>query len=307
MTTRTNQARQIDPQLDDLTLPALITEAESTITLQFGRAEAMLEFQCTGNHGGRILSYSLNGNDILVPGNESGMFGSTFWTSPENWGWPPPPAIDAHPYEVLINRAENIITLKSAVDDNLGVRVEKQFSVSENADAVHVDYTIVNTSDAPGHFAPWEISRVEKGGTTFYRTGNDRPDAANRGHMAIQHQGTLRAYHHPRDLTSDAKHFDTAGDSWIAHTDGKLLFIKQFERCMRAAPGESEIEIYACPDYVEVEQQGTYTEIAPAASLPWRVTWHLMALPQPATANDLQAMTALVEQRINRNRQHRPK
>jgi hypothetical protein len=298
MTTRNNQARQIDPQPDDLTLPPRITVDESTIALQFGSAEAMLEFQCTGNHGGRILSYSLNGNEILVPENESGMFGSTFWTSPENWGWPPPLAIDAHPYEVCVDRVENTITLKSAVDAQLGVRVEKRFSVAENGDAVHVDYTIVNTSDSPSQFAPWEISRVEKGGTTFYRADDVRPDATNRGHMAIQHQGSLRAYHHPRNLTTDAKHFDTAGDNWIAHTDGQLLFIKQFDRCTQAAPGESEIEIYACPNYVEVEQQGTCTEIAPSESLTWRVTWHLMELPHSAPTNDLQALTALVETQL---------
>ena len=46
------------------------------------------------------------------------------------------------------------------------------------------------------------------------------------------------------------------------------------------APGESEIEIFSnqSPQYVELEQQGELSTLAPGAATSWTVVWHLVAL-----------------------------
>jgi hypothetical protein len=50
-----------------------------------------------------------------------------------------------------------------------------------------------------------------------------------------------------------------------------------------AAPGEGEIEIYAVPEYVEVEQQGAYKEINPKDTYQWSVDWFLVQIPKSVT------------------------
>ena len=46
------------------------------------------------------------------------------------------------------------------------------------------------------------------------------------------------------------------------------------------APGEAEIEVYANPRYVELEAQGPYATIAPAASVSWTVVWLVREVPR---------------------------
>ena len=84
---------------------------------------------------------------------------------------------------------------------------------------------------------------------------------------------------------------------WIAHVDGDALLVKTFEAVARArqAPGEAQLEIYANPahTYVEVEVQGAYETIAPAAASAWRVVWLLRRLPAGLSA--IAGSAALVE------------
>jgi hypothetical protein len=90
-------------------------------------------------------------------------------------------------------------------------------------------------------------------------------------------------------LLGDAK-------GWVAHVnaDGVLL-LKVFADLAagQAAPGEAEVEIYTGSGYVEVENQGSYANIAPGASSEWSVRWYVRALPSTVAANV--GSSALVE------------
>ncbi|MBN2526685.1 MAG: hypothetical protein JXR76_09845, partial [Deltaproteobacteria bacterium] len=217
------------------------------------------------------------------------------WTAPENWGWPPPLAIDSDNYTTQVNSDTGEIILISALDAKLNVRIEKRIRVTADAGAIQVTYRIMNEAGETQSFAPWEISRVAKGGTTFYRQGSAAINARNRGVMELQQANGICAYHHPTHMTDDAKLFDTSADNWIAHTNGHLLFIKQYDPCTTPAPGEADIEIYACPNYVEVEQQGTFAPIAPGDSTSWNVIWSLHQLPQNIKTSDPAALAGVVD------------
>ncbi|MBN2717490.1 MAG: hypothetical protein JXX14_16690 [Deltaproteobacteria bacterium] len=295
MTRGTYSAAQTQTQSQYSQQPVQIIRNGDHITMAFDAPQGQCEMTCTGSHGGRIISFRLDGHEILVAPNESGMFGSTFWTSPENWGWPPPAVIDENPYKIQVDDSQQIFELTSEPDASLGIRVQKRFAVATELNAVHVDYTIINTSDQVQRYAPWEISRVEKGGVTFYRPGNEILNVKNRGVMKMQRHSGISAYHHPTDMTDDAKLFDCSADGWIAHTDGRMLLIKQFDPCTQQAPGEGDIEIYACPNYVEVEQQGTYSDIFPKNSTTWRVTWSLHRLSENIQKTDLASLLSTVD------------
>lgn len=277
-------------------MKADITQEGSTISIQFTSPDGECRLGCSGANGGRITSFSLDNHEILVQPNSSGMFGSTFWTAPENWGWPPPLAVDANPYRVGIDKTKGVIELTSDVAPVPGVRISKRLSVTQAGDGINVDYTIMNPTDKHKKYAPWEISRVEKGGITFYRSGDRTPDARNRGVMNIQRHGDICAYHHPTNLVDDGKLFDCSADGWIAHTDGRLIFLKQYGICERLTPGEGDIEIYACPNYVEVEQQGNYDEIAPGDATTWRVVWSLHSLPEKTKTSDTATLVPIVDE-----------
>jgi hypothetical protein len=91
--------------------------------------------------------------------------------------------------------------------------------------------------------------------------------------------------HGGRDDARKGKLFADGEEGWLAHVDGDLLFVKVFPEVSRErqAPGEGEVEIYVDPagEFVEVEQQGPYEEIAPGGELRWACRWALERL-EPA-------------------------
>lgn len=246
--------------------------------ITFANSSDHWKFVCSNANGGRIISFQQNGKEILVPKNNSGMFGSTFWTAPENWGWPPPVTIDESDYSGHVNIDDKTVVLESPMDPHLNICISKTFSVDEKKNGIHVDYRIHNKSISPQSFAPWEISRVEKEGLTFYRKGNATVPGVTRGDITTSLSNGICWYTHSAKMKDDAKLFDSSSDGWIAHTNGPLLFIKKFQSASTIAPGEGEIEIYACPNYVEVEQQGSYVEIPAEGQTCWRVSWYLRSM-----------------------------
>ncbi len=76
--------------------------------------------------------------------------------------------------------------------------------------------------------------------------------------------------------------FADGAEGWIAHVEDDVLLVKSFGDTTpsEAAPGESEIELYAdgAHTYVEVENQGAYASIAPGATATWTVRWYLHKL-----------------------------
>lgn len=229
--------------------------------------------------GGRIIEFSSRGRNVLV--TYGPQFGSTFWVSPQSlWNWPPPNEIDSAPYAMQVD--SDSATLTGDVSPLLGVKVVKRFTVDSVNSAVNVEYGIVNAQAEPVTVAPWEVTRVA-GGLTFYAT-NFQPLA--KSNLPVVESGGYVWYDYaPLLINGIPKLFDTSRGGWIANINKGLLLLKTFENItvQTAAPGEAEIEIYAHPDadhaYIEVEQQGAYTILAPGDRLTWEVQWQLHEVP----------------------------
>lgn len=231
--------------------------------------------------GGRIMEFSYHERNALVTSGP--QVGSTFWISPQSlWDWPPPVEIDSAPYTAQVDSAS--VTLTGNASPLLGVYVIKRFSVVPGVPAINVEYVIVNTQVGPINVAPWEVSRVA-GGLTFYPCRSQRLTISNLPIM--ESQGYVWYDYNPLLIGGGGipKLFDTSRGGWIANVNQGLLFLKIFDNIKphEAAPGEAEIEVYAHPDadhpYIEVEQQGSYTTLAPGGRLAWSVQWRLYEVP----------------------------
>lgn len=247
----------------------------------FGAARLVVD----PSDGGRVIEFSLAGKNVLRERSESESYGSSFWTSPQSdWGWPPPFELDAAPWAAKVEG--KVLRLESAVVDELGVQVTQRILVDEAREAVNFHYTIANRGASPRKVAPWQNTRVRPSGLTLYPSGG-----------ALYEQSTLRfdtsgkvAYfkHDPSRFMDGAKSFGDGKEGWLAHVDGDLLFIKVFGDVPpeHQAPNEGEIEIFVdgAGKFVEIEQQGSYVELAPGESTDWRVTWYLRRLPEHVAA-----------------------
>lgn len=259
-------------------------------------------FECDARTGGRVTAFSLDGANVLAgPAINPDNFGSTFWTSPQSdWGWPPPLEIDRAAYESQV--VGETLVLTSPRCPQLGVRVIKRFAADSLGRAIAIEYLIENVGPKPRSFAPWEVSRVFSGGTTLFPAGHERRVSENfRPLRTSETDGIVWHCHDVRLIEADEKLFADGAQGWVAHVAGDKLWIKTFADIApeQQAPGEGEIEIYANRSYVEVEQQGAFSEIAPGARLSWAVRWYLRTIPPDIDSSvGSRALVALVQESI---------
>jgi hypothetical protein len=229
--------------------------------------------------GGRIVELSLAGRSVVVPRSESvRAYGSSFWPSPQSdWKWPPPPELDALPWQARIDGP-------AIVAESLENR-EQRLSASQRIEALSsggfaIDYRIRNHSSTPRKLAGWQNTRVRPRGLTFFPSSS--PSYPQSAFALAPQSGVMWFAHGGHGDARKGKLFADGDEGWLAHVDGDLLFVKVFPEVApeRQAPGEGEVEIYVDPagEFVEVEQQGPYEEVAPGGELHWSCRWALERL-----------------------------
>jgi hypothetical protein len=260
-------------------------------------------------NGGRMTALRIGGSagpNLLADAETTGQadnWGSTFWPSPQNWAWPPTDAgsinaINTLPYEVVSDALT--LTLTSQVNATApAVFVIKKFSADLAKQAIVIEYTMSNGGTEPVSVAPWEITRVAAGGITFYAEASE--PVVHDPNMVVPSTTSadgVRWYEHDPNLVSPSKFF-ADGKGWLAHAAGDLLLIKSFPDLTpdQSPTGEAEIEIYAAPKYVEVENQGAVQTLAPGQALHWTVRWYARKLEQPAVVGSAE-LVAYVQNQI---------
>ena len=227
-------------------------------------------------HGGKILSVKLGEAEVLNQGRFPNSFGSTFWTSPQaEWNWPPVAEYDTKPFSAELK--DGTLVLTGEKSERFGYRIRKRFESNPEDGTIVVTYTIVNESDQTRKVAPWEISRVPNGGVVFFDATAVEPANNMEGLPFTFSDG---AAWYVMDEASMNRKVNADGHGWLAFSAGGLMLVKAFDdiEAAQAAPGEAEIQIYANPGktFVEIEEQGPYTTLAPGASLDWTVRWYVL-------------------------------
>ena len=227
--------------------------------------------------GGRIVSLKSNRHELLLQDSINPInYGSTFWVSPQDWGWPPPAILDRGRYSVRIEN--NSLMLSSGVDDLMKCKIEKTIHSVVGDTSFVIEYKIINESDIILKYAPWEVTRVPAGGITFFPegpAGGKRQSKLN----IIKHEGIVWFYFDPLLVNDHQKLFYNGKEGWLAHQTNSLLFIKRYPDISyeQEAPGETEVELYINKNrtYMELEIQGEYVSLSPKDTIVWKVCWFL--------------------------------
>jgi len=168
-----------------------------------------------------------------------------------------------------------------------GASVEKDFSADDKACSIALRYTI--KASKPIAAAPWEITRVPRGGIAFFPQGDSTRLAAGPLSPYTSTTAANTASIVWVDDTSKgapvpvggAKLVADGAGGWLAYALHDVLFIKRFTDVPPAAfaPKEGDIEVYPGSDYLELEVQGAYTQLNAGDSIPWTVQWRAVAIP----------------------------
>lgn len=240
-----------------------------------------MSFSVSSKTGGRIISFKKGGCELLTSDSIHPVYyGATLWLSPQSAFWPPYPTLDKLPYNISV--ADDKLCMVSRTDD--GIRVTKEFSISKKDTAIYIRYKVENISGQILKLALWDVARVF-GGLSFFPVGEDN-DEINRSDIPDSYieNGVLWFPFTQKENEKGQKLFSTASEGWIAHYYNNLLFVKCFPdiRVSEIPPEQGEAEIYVAPEgkYLELENHGCYTSLAPNESVEYNQKWFLISLDQ---------------------------
>jgi hypothetical protein len=250
-------------------------------------------FEIDPQTGGRVATLSVSASDLIIStghpadggGTDPTTWGSVFWTSPRSaWTpqtWPPPAAIDSAAYTGGISGTH--VVLNGSTDTSIGVSMSKDYAADATTGLITIGYTINATKAI--HAAPWEVSRVPRGGIAFFPAGS----SLTAGPLTVTQSGGIVWFDDgPQTATSpDGSKLSADGSGgWEAYVVGGNLFAKKFTDVpanMQAPAPEGEIGVYPGAGFIEFEVQGPYTQIAAAGKLSWSTSWRAVKVPSSVT------------------------
>jgi hypothetical protein len=272
-------------------------------------------FEVDPDDAGRIVTFSLDGVNVLVPSGT--YFGSVFWPSPQSaWpgGWPPPAEFDTTPYSGGIEGNAIVLHGTAASSAFHMLRVTKRFTANAEHQVVTIEYTLHNDGVSTAMVAPWEITRVRPGGLIFFPDSGASLIAFSNPAIPFTSAESARWFEYrAAAITASSKSGADATEGWAAHVDchatlertcggPSLVLIKSFADVAPAtfAPGEAEVELYAdgAHGYVELEDQGSYAAIPAGGERTWVMHWYLRELPSLATLNGNPALLDFVRSQL---------
>ena len=250
---------------------------------RFATGDVVLEIDAAA--GARVATLSLGGTHLIVPsGTDPTTWGSVFWTSPRSdWTpqtWPPPVMIDSAMYSGGISGTH--VVLNGPTETSLGVSMSKDYAADAATGWIKIAYTINATKAIRA--APWEVSRVPRGGIVFFPSGT----SVTPGPLTItQSSGIVWFNDAPMTATSPdgAKLAADGSGGWTAYVLNGNLFLKKFvdQPASAQAAGEGEVDIYPGNGFLEFEVQGPLMSIPASGSLPWSIEWRVVKIPAGVT------------------------
>jgi hypothetical protein len=145
-------------------------------------------------------------------------------------------------------------------------------------------YSITNISDEIKKAAPWEITRVHKGGLLFFPIGEGQVGNKHFGPAPTDVLDGIVWYKDEKEKPKESElSIANGSEGWAAYAIDGRVFIKKFPdvKPEDQAPGEAEVSIYvdATSDYVEFEIQGKYGAIKQGDRISWSVEWFAANIP----------------------------
>jgi hypothetical protein len=229
--------------------------------------------------------------------NATGIYrdfgGAKLWNAPQkDWryawgGWPPDLTIDSAP-SVLTIAPGDAITLVGAASAAVGVRYTRRLAL--DGGAVLNDVEMRCCADHPTSWGVWSVLCMRPEGTVYLpvpadaRLWTGEAEKASPESYGWTRYGSVMVLGHP-PAKGGQKLFCASSASWIGYlVDGQALFITYRAADAVPAPaGEAGSEIYACPDFIELEHIGRLETLQPGAVARFSERWHLRPGPTTAT------------------------
>ena len=244
-----------------------------------------IELKISPQDGGKIISFKLNEDDLILrKEDKQSSYGSTFWPSPQAmWNWPPLKTLDRDPYSVKEEDFKTILT--SDVDSRTKLRFSKIITGPVKPNAIELPFIIKNEGDKDISVAPWQVTRVKKGGLIFFPVGDGRMTTKYFEVAPTEEIDGIVWYQSNKNesLKNNLLNVTDGKEGWLAYAAGQKLFVKKFPEMNRDqfAPGEGEVIFYVDQrfDVIEIEVQGPYTKLKPGESSEWTVEWYAFEIP----------------------------
>lgn len=263
-----------------------VTPTVSSTKYRFAYGDVVMEIDAAV--GARVVSLTIAGTNMIMPiATDLTTCSSTFWTSPRaDWTpktWPPPTAIDADPYTGTVSGTHAVFT--GTADSSMGISMGKDFSADASTGWISIAYTINSAKAIKA--APWEVTRVPRGGIAFFPSG---ASAMTKGPWTTvtTSSGTTWVDDTAKTTTSSdgSKAYGDGTGGWFAYAVEGNLFLKKFTDtpANQQAPSDGEVSVYSGSGFLEFEVQGPYTSIAAAGKLTWSVKWRVVKIPSTVTA-----------------------
>jgi hypothetical protein len=253
-------------------------------------------FEVDAAVGGRVKTLSLGGTNLIISSgtaSDQTDWGSVFWPSPRTWkpkpnDWPPPAAFDQSAYTVSASTDHLLLT--GPTDSTTGFSFNKDYSVDGTTGWIHITYTIKSSKAV--QVAPWEDTRVARGGIAFFPQGTTAP---NKGPFTALTTSNgivwLDDGKNPASSPDGSKLTADGARGWSAYALSGVLFLKKFtdtpanQQVPSTASSypEGEIGIYPGSGFLEFEVEGPYTQVQANGTLPWSIQWRVVKIPSSVT------------------------
>ena len=167
------------------------------------------------------------------------------------------------------------MVMTSRVSELLKLRVVKRFAADVADSAIVITYSIINEGNEVRKVAPWEITRVANDGVIRF----DAPAESIWPAALLDFIDKDGVAYYEADEAPENRKVNADGKGWLSYEAKGLVFTKRFADLTpeQPAPGEAEIQVYVNQGktYIEIENQGAYTALAPSEKLSWTVRWYL--------------------------------
>jgi hypothetical protein len=265
--------------------------------------------------GGRVLHYSLNGENIIFENPQAG--GRTLKNTPGGF-WAGGYQIDIGPelrgipdhkwlwYGIWEARAPRPYTVYTHSDPELtvGVQLEKEFVMDPDTGDLGVTQRMRNIITNDVSFCLWDRTLCRAGGFAFFPLNKESRFKAG---WAIRRGSKVPEYRYDGDKPSDdrvrvidgvlvaqakalpdARELKVGADSdagWIAYARGKLLFVKYFPvtRGGVYSDGGNTVEFYCSERVAELEPLSPEVTLRPGDTYVFPEKWTLIELEKEVT------------------------
>jgi len=261
--------------------------------------------------GGRVLFYGFSGDNILfedptVSGKtlatlERGSFGGyQLDIGPELRGISAHPQLWAGVYHAS-SPSPYQVRVSSPPESELGLRLEKEFTMDPDSGRLGVTQTVKNTGSTPVSYCLWDRTLCVNGGYAIIPLNRKSRFPAKWSIRtgkpgSWQYDGVTPASSRAKVLDGmliveargEATKIGADSDAgWIAYVKGNLLFVKSFpyEPGGRYTDGGNSVEFYWDERVAELEPLSPEKQLAPGESYVFPEQWSLVRLNEPVTGH----------------------